>query len=510
METDELLDILELELTQHRAFGDSEYIRGQVQFCLERRLNKISAHLPAAGDLLEALSHADCHTRYRVLGDSAVRCAVQHALTQLETASVYGVPLDDCAELFHETTRLLEDGKCGGPLEAGSPTVRRLGPEPYHGWIWNEEHSDDIFGRSFRSVVQKNYGVSLYTPDSDECAMLAKGTRLLEELLPSLSRSALSHAHLIAVFPRAGKWTGRSSASQFKITGTFFLSRGGLEVPWYVAEHIFHEALHQKLYDFRHGHLLLAAGFWRKDAPLICSLWNEPGKLHNWDITLALAAFHVYVHLGLLCTLAERRATELEADYGPLQGMVGSRKALERARYLGEQITGPCWEELGQAGKYLVEWLMSVLNALDASPAPEGACVHLLLDRYEKEAGRVEAHLRRIGPEGLDGGSRAGVPQQLMDLIREEANHVRCALSAVNASEDLDRFNHAMAQYSDEALGTRFFEVRRLISKTLLDLSPDRRGYRLVDSVVESKRAEEIVKQMVETSSHRLDQILAP
>jgi hypothetical protein len=509
MDTEQLLDIIELELTQHRAFGDSEYIRGQVVSCLERRLNTISSRLPVAGHLLDALGQADCYTRYRVLGDSVVRCVIEYALTQLETGSAYGLPLNECEEVLREAFRLLADGKCGAPLESRVTAISRLGAESYHGWVWGAEQPDDIFGRSLRNIVQSNYGESLHTPDANEIAMLRRATCLLEELLPSLSRSALSHAQVIAVFPAVGKWKGRSSASQIRITGIFFLSRAGLDEPWYLAEHIFHEALHQKLYDFRLGHSLLEPDYWKDDAPRICSLWNEPSKSHNWDTHRAVAAFHVYVHLGLLCTIAERRATELEAVYGPLRGMSGSRKSLERARYLGEQIKTTCWDELGLAGKYLVEWLMSVLDALDASPPPEGSSIHLLLDRYEREAARVAAVLGRLGPQGFDGGAKADIPGQLTTLVKEEANNVCSALSAVHAGENLNRFSNAIAQFSDAELGVRFGEVRRLISRTLLDLSPDGRGYRLDGSPLESKRAEEIVRQMVESSSHRLDNILA-
>jgi len=509
METNHLLDAIEAELTQHRAFGDSEYIRGQVVRCLERRLHKISPRIPVAEHLLDALSHAECYTRYRVLGDSVVRCVIEHALAQLEMESAYGLPLNECEEVLRETVRLVKDDKLDGPLESRVAAVSRLGTESYHGWVWSEEQPDDIFGRSFRSIVQSNYGESLYTPNADEIEMLRKATRLLEDLLPSLSRSALSHAQITAIFPANGKWKGRSSASQIRITGTFFLSRAGLDEPWYLAEHIFHEALHQKLYDFRLGHSVLEPSYLREDAPRICSLWNEPSKLHNWDTHRAVAAFHVYVHLGLLCTIAERRASELEAVYGRPKAMVGSRKSLERARYLGEQIKESCWEELGPAGKCLIDWLMSVLDALDASPPPERSVVHLLLDRYEREAMRATAVLGRIGPQGFDGEAKADIPRQLTDLVREEANNVCCALSAVHAGENLNRFNHAIAQFSDAELGVRFGEVRRIISRTLLDLSPDGRGYRLDGSDLESKRAEEIVRRMVESSSSRLENILA-
>ena len=207
--------------------------------------------------------------------------------------------------------------------------------------------------------------------------MLANGAKLLCELLPLSSRSALSHAHLIAVFPSVGTWTGASSSSQFELSGTFFVSLDGLSSPWWVAEHLFHEALHQQMYDFRHGHTLFNEQYMtREDGPRIHAIWNPPDSNggNYWSIYRALAAFHVYVYTALLCRLAEQRARELESVYGPLDGpltMCGSRKASERARYLAEQIRALCWQELGLAGKRFVDWFSSVLDVLD-SPRPPG------------------------------------------------------------------------------------------------------------------------------------------
>ncbi|MGW6404519.1 hypothetical protein [Streptomyces sp. NPDC055134] len=62
------------------------------------------------------------------------------------------------------------------------------------------------------------------------------------------------------------------------------------------------------------------------------SLWNIPGLDGNnrWNAHRAMAAFHVYVHLALLCSLAEQHAPRLRDIYGPLDApspMTPSRKA---------------------------------------------------------------------------------------------------------------------------------------------------------------------------------------
>jgi hypothetical protein len=476
-------------------FGNSDYITRQLHVGYKRRLGKIAAGLPEAGWLLDAIDQAEPYAQYRVIGDTVLRCAVQHAFTQLETGSQHGLPLQQCREIFQAAICHLEAGR---PGLLGSELAGRLGPQPYHGWVWSEDRPDDAFARAFRDVVRENYAGALCAPGSEEIAMLAKGARLLEEILPHSSRSALSHTHLIAIFPSEGAWTTTASSSEFRLSGTIFLSRKHLSDPWWVADHLLHETLHQQLYDLRHGHSLLTPDFDREDAPKVCSLWNVPSQ-NYWDTHRALAAFHVYVYLALFSTLAEQRRTELEGTYGSLKGSksAGSAKSLQRAHYLGEQLTALCWEELGPAGKRFVDLLKEVLCVLDPSPPPAGSCVHLLLDRYRKEAKKVETLLKNADrPQSL--------PLSLMTLAEDEVRGTRSVLAAVNSETELGRFDDTLARFATDELGTQFARIRGLIARTILNVSPD--GFTLS----ESRRADEMVKTMVETSSERLKRLLQP
>jgi len=477
-------------------FGNSDYITNQLHVCYKRRLGKISSHLPAAGQLLNNLCQAKTYSQYRVIGDTTVRCAVQHALRQLETGHAYGLPLEECEQIFRATTRHLEQGdsECG-PLGAG--LANTIGPDPYDGRIWNESRPDDVFARAFRFVVQGNYGEQLCTPTSEETAMLEKAVRLLRELLPRSSRSALSHAHVIAVFPPIGAWTRKASSSEIRVSGTIFLSRTLLSNPWRVAEHLFHESLHQQMYDFRQGHSLLEeTDFDREEAPRICSLWNcpDPGNQNYWDIHRALAAFHVYCHLSLLCSVAEQRAPELAEVYGPVS-MVQRRTALARAHYLAEQIKALCWQELGQAGRRYVDWFTLVLESLDDTPPPPGSFIHLLVDRYRREASTVQFALNKSE-------RHPDLSRELIILAKSEVASTCNVLAAMDAENDLRKFKDAIHQLSEEELGMQFPRVRSLIAKSILSISPD--GFRLSDSRV----PDEMFRRMVESSSERLNDLL--
>jgi hypothetical protein len=485
---------LEQILAQH-PFGNSDYITGQLHVCYKRRLERLSKNLPAAATLLHTISQIDPYRQYRVIGDVVVRCAVQHALRQVELGEYYGLPLHQCEEIFQATVRLLEEGECA-PL--GSRLTNWLGTAPFHRWVWSEERPDDVFAHAFRYLVSDNFGDPLCTPNAEELAMLSKGEQLLRKLLPLLSHSALTHVHLIAVYPPVGSWIGEASSSEFRLSGVFFLSRRSLSNPFQVAEAIFHEALHHQMYDFRHGHSLLKPDFGRADAPRIHSLWNLPDGNH-WDAHRALAAFHVYVHLSLLCTVAELRLQELEDAYGKLYSTTGRRKALARANYLGEQIRARCWDELGPAGKQFVDWFASALEVLDPSPPPRDAYVHLLLDRYRRESKKVELILNE--PE-----QASNLSKPLIKLAKDEIDSARRVLSLVNAEAALARLARGLEQISDHDLGSQFPRVRLLICEAILGVSQD--GYTL-PTFSEARVADETVRQMVERSSEKLKVILA-
>jgi hypothetical protein len=487
---DEMLPIdrIDAALAQH-PFGDSAYITEQMHVSYRRRLDKLSVHVSAAGRLLEALHRLEPYGRYRVLGDTVVRCAVQHAQVQVETGAPYGLPLERCEEVFTETVRAVGEGRYA-PL--GSGLTSRIGTDLHHGWIWDEECAGSVFERGFHYLLRLDFGEDRpCTPDADEVAMLASGARLLSLLLPESCRSALSHTHLVVVFPQAGVWRSRVSSSEFRLSGTIFLSRRLLASPWTVAEHLYHEALHQQFYDIRAGHLLLQPGFNREGAPLIHSPWNRPTATRNsyWDIHRALAAFHVYAHLSLLCTAAEQNVA-VQHEFGPVQ-LVGRRTALVRAHYLSEQLRKVAWEELGPAGQRLWDWFNTVLELLDSSPPAAGADVHLLLDRYWREGTEITAVPIEHYPESKD---------RLTTLAGEEVQRARSVLAAMG--ENTNSFDEALAGLSKHDPKEYFASVRSLIATTILVASP--KSFRLSESGV----PDGLVRQMVEDSSKVLQPLL--
>lgn len=478
------------------AFGNDEYLTEQMHICFRRRLGRIAAKLSAAGGLLDVLDRADSAARYRVLGDMIVRCAVQHASTQLESGQEYGLPLRSCERIFDAARAELQCGR----VNTSSPGIAELTrTSPRFSWIDASPPSggmfEQVFSEAFDFLVEDAYGSDAVPCPigDDEFSVYEKGLRLLAELLPLCSRSALNHVHLMTFMSPVGDWTGRMSASEYRLSGTVFLNRFVLAHHWRAAEHILHEALHQQLYDFRQAHSLFKENDNGAGMPRIHTPWNVPGN-NQFDPFRALAAFHVYTHLSLLSILAQRRADDLRDEFGEQASdarMIAPHTALSRARHLRDQILALLLGELGPAGQHLVQWYSSVLDVLDSSPPPAGSTTHLYLDRYRVEARQVLVLMN----EEEDHSALYGA---LRSLAADEIRTTYRVLEMLGAQEQQVALHRALT----EVLGQNdkkmeFGRVRGLISKTLLGVAD---GYRLAPDM----EPDHVVAAMVDESSDRI------
>jgi hypothetical protein len=302
-----------------------------------------------------------------------------------------------------------------------------------------------------------------------------------------------------------GSWTQKGSCSDFRIGGTIFLNREMLRNPWWVAEHLLHESLHQKLYDFRHTHSLLTKDLAppassREPAAKVNSIWNVGGATgsNQWDTFRTVAAFHVYVHQAALCLQAERRMAVLGKAFGAPNGsfpaMTTRPDALMRAHYLGAQLRKVCWHELGPAGRLLVEWLVAILGALDPAPPPtESAYLHLLFHRYMTEAAMVAA--KKLPPEGTT---------LLLKLVEDEAEILRRVLSTIKGKvPERDRLAEARLARQGEGAEAAFLRFRSLAVAVLQRCSPDGYGVSRPPSA-DSRALDRMIQSMMDRSNQQL------
>jgi hypothetical protein len=178
--------------------------------------------------------------------------------------------------------------------------------------------------------------------------------------------------------------------------------------------------------------------------------------------------------------------------------MTNRREALERAQYLGRQIKQSCGSELGPAGRFLVDWLISVLNAIDPTPPPpESSYIHLLLNRYMIEA--VMVGKRKIGPEFTN---------RILEIVNDEAETIRCVLLAINAEgPDVGRLRDAVVRRPDEGAGAEFLRFRNSVTAILQGICTDGYGFRRPPSA-DSIALEKMIEAMVERSSQQLISVL--
>jgi predicted O-methyltransferase YrrM len=474
----EACEAVEQAMASAKPFGDDCYILDQMRDGLIQRLEQLAPHLPAAGELLAAVAQSPAGHDRRLFAEMTLRTAIGHAHKHLTSGDPGGLQLlrlTDCTEILRTAARYVEHGGTDTPLQDGSLVA--LGPESHHGWIWSDEHPDDTYGRALRKLVMDRYGMLPITPDAGGIEMLRSGARLLEELLPSLAPSALHHAQVIACVRTSGVFTGSDSSSRSDIPGMFFVRRSRLDSPWAVAESVLHESIHSKLYDIVSGHTLVPSGGGAMSMPVVIP-WR-PSRLsgaNRFDGRRVLAAFHVYVHLALLNTVAERRAAELETRYGSVSGMVGSRRARARARYLGHQlrVQAGCWEEIFTVGQGLADWMWSLLDILDPAPAPDGSTLHLYLDLYRRETDSLEQKLAEPAEQSR------GFGQELTALARRDVASTRAILRDLDADQQLAKLDAAVVGLADAELGDSYPEIRRMVETCLIDASPD--GYRMSGS----------------------------
>jgi hypothetical protein len=277
---------------------------------------------------------------------------------------------------------------------------------------------------------------------------------------------------------------------------------------------LLHESLHQKLYDFRHTHSLLAEDLsadWQPGAgaAAVRAIWNVGGAsaASAWDTFRSIAAFHVYVHLAAFSVQVERRRTELGRRFGALPegtgpAMTNRREAFERAQFLGRRIKDACWQEMGPAGRLFVAWLGSVLGAIDRAPPPRDSLyLHLLLDRYVLEANLAAEK------EGLSTQLEA----RLGEVVGAEVEIVRSVLVAVQADrEELERLDDAAAVRPEESAGKALQRFRCVAAGILRAHSPDRYGLRIASGIGAPGPSRASLDQLIEARVNRSSEELLP
>jgi len=480
------LSEVERRLASDRPFGDYRYIDGQTWLHYESRLKMLAKYVPAAGQTLKAFAQASGPSRYRVMGDPVVRSAINTGLSYFKLSGPE-VNLEEIAGVLQVATRQLRANSRISPLSLGVAEPKRLGRSLHHGWIWKDEREENLPAKSFRGLfsehVDNGRKLALWTPDEPAHQMLLLGTQLLGELLPKLSRSALSHAHVVVIGKAPFPITSVTNPS---IPGTAFFAPFVLKHPWRAAEYLLHEALHLKFIDLEQTHSMLRRGYSIYRSPKIEALWNRGQKnsSNKWPVNRVLTVAHTYACLALFFKMVELRAAELVRVYGPLQDLdpvLSARRALDRAHYLALKLRSVS-RELGLAGRLFGEWVLEIVERMDSHPRPTGLDAHLLLDLYERETDQLRLllshHRHQLPGKGHNSGSQLGRRLLTRDviaaMIQGELSTTGQLFSRLGMSSPiLERGQQdilRLASRSSDAMAARVLEVRSQISGTLGEL----------------------------------------
>jgi hypothetical protein len=511
----DVYDQIEEALADLQPFGDCEYIFGRLIQHYRYRLRLLGEHTASANVLLSALDGASEQQLHRVLGDPAVRVAIDSALAHIKSQKAFLLDEVDVV-LSYAAANLVQDARIP-PLAEGSVHLYGL-REDLLPWIWtNERVTDDPLGNYFRRCYSRRIsGLELASPMPSVRETLDKGAKLLARVCPRLSQSALGHVHLVAV-PDTSISPGFSSLTTPAIPGLVVLAPLVLKNPLEAAEYLLHESMHCKYVDLEHTHSLMCSDYNEMESPRIRPHWNRavPGRLSDWSINRSMTVCHVYTTLAFFYSrvASNRRVIERFNSVDATDIAAHTRRSLDRAQYLQQQLLLNR-AQLGAAGILFVEWLGKILSVLDPLPRPRNSYVHLALDLYEREAEQIQKIVERaskLDPEETVRWSKSmrnAAGREIKETLRtlsmlQQAGHniglqLR-TLSDANISVYENATFHEVATFFLKAREAISRALRSIPPENFLDCNPERPSQLIGDAVLVS----------VEESGRELDEMLS-
>ena len=161
-------ETVEQALATQAPFGNDISILDGRRDRIIAKLEELAPTMPEANQLIEAVGPRPDGALHRLFTETTLRSAIGHAHRQLVLSAPRRpqlLRLTDCGAVIAAAARYLECGGSDTPLQDGS--LVRLGPEPFHGWIWRDEHADDPYGRAFRELIRQRYRMVPTTPDRE-------------------------------------------------------------------------------------------------------------------------------------------------------------------------------------------------------------------------------------------------------------------------------------------------------------------------------------------------------
>ncbi|MEA2666944.1 MAG: hypothetical protein QOI11_3888 [Candidatus Eremiobacteraeota bacterium] len=235
----------------------------------------------------------------------------------------------------------------------------------------------------FAAMVNARGGAGYLAPFTrEQRATFSTALAILAGTIGPVAGSLLAHVDVVCrIVPASEAGVTIVSTSFRDISGMVFLSDTVLADPLLAAEHILHEACHQRYSELARDTSLLCEEYEEAAGAKIAVPWHRPGGPETlWGIDKALTAAHVYLHLAYFYgMLDDTRALRTTAEDGLIRRRLFSK--LERTRYLLCALDATGRPQLGYAGNAFLDWMRELCASIAVEDDSGAGLTRLVFER---------------------------------------------------------------------------------------------------------------------------------
>ncbi|MEA2663364.1 MAG: hypothetical protein QOI11_308, partial [Candidatus Eremiobacteraeota bacterium] len=318
--------------------------------------------------------------------------------------------LDAIVESLHATIersgRLDEDdartaAALAGAVEDGGPFATELRQVHCVGLagerraigLWEPRADFGRLGQRFGAVLERVVLAPQYVTgfSAQQAENVARALELLDRTIPAVAAGLLAHVRTLCRVATVNPNNSLRSASRTNLPGVVFLGDPVLTNPLVAAEHLLHEACHQRYREIRLFASILSEGYGEDGGTKILTPWHRPATPASlWDVDKALTAAHVYLHLAYFYGAlhdAQEQPSFVPAD----EIRRRSFSKIERVRFLLDALHAVGRPQLGYAGNLLLDWMRDVAATFALEDQPEPRLTRLVFERYAEEDAELRA-----------------------------------------------------------------------------------------------------------------------
>lgn len=368
------------DLAQRRPFSDPSFTRDHAGRRTLRRLEFVLRAIggPASvGAPVEAL----------VTSDPVLRNIVARLAVPLELGKEFG---RDAHEIAVELVRALDaydgTGTFSDRLALADVSYNDAAGETHAVLLWETPAGGGRLATEFNTTLAARVPPTQFLGafSSPQAATVRSALQLLCDTIPEVATSMLAHVQVLCRLAPPDATGGILSSSFRDLSGIVFLSDVVLTSPLLVAEHILHEACHQRYGMISDAASVLCEGYDDAFGAKIVTPWHR-SKLTSsvWGVDKALTAAHVYLYLAYFFgVLSDARPAQMVESEG-IQRRFFSK--LERCRFLLSALHATGRPQLGYAGNLMLDWMQQVAASFAVTDSDEVRLTRLLFERCAEE-----------------------------------------------------------------------------------------------------------------------------